>query len=634
MPLVAPLLAGDPDSVAGYRVLGRLGSGGQGVVYLAKSPDGERVAIKVMIRPLTGEDPATLPAETELARRVRAFCTAQVLQTGVAGGRPYIVTEYVEGPNLAQVIKERGALRGSELGRLVIGTMTALAAIHRAGVVHRDFKPANVLLGRDGPRVIDFGIARLLDATGTGEVIGTPPYMAPEQFEAEGSGPPADMFAWACTIVCAATGSPPFGTEPVPVVIHRILHVQPDLDRLEGLDDEVRDLVIACLDKNPARRPTAAQALMRLLGEQVPPERMFGEGSERARPPHRPARSRGLWLRITTLMAGTGLIVGGLAALRYGGSDDRPPVSSHSPSPPAIQPTMAPASASETALTGSGVRLLENPADGIWVSSYQDPRREGSPAFVRDPRSGAFAYVGNLQTPVVAPGGRFVASLMASRLVAPDYDRIRVTDRASGAAYDIRTVDRPMITDNPNWSADGTEILLTVYDGIADDRPTVGFVVVNAIERTARITRLPVPGHRTYLWGPEPGTVMRRDSGETVQTYSRDGRPLRTFPGVGRLIDARHGKTPGNGIFLTFCPDRSGDRCVWNYPDGARRARIRLDKQVTVYGWLYSEHLLAVRRGKEVTEVVALDISGKTIRVLARGPSADLKKIVLWYTAK
>nr|BFE87710.1 hypothetical protein GCM10020093_103110 [Planobispora longispora] len=212
----------------------------------------------------------------------------------MADGLPYLVTEYVDGPSLARVIDERGALRGAELVRLVFGTLTALAAVHQAGVVHRDFKPANVLLGRDGPRVIDFGIARLLDAAaGTGELVGTPPYMAPEQFDGAEAGPPADMFAWASTVVCAATGRPrsgpdrPRGDQPDP-------ERAPDLGEAGELDDELRRLVTACLDKDPARRPTASGALMRLLGGEVPARELLPEGSRRAAPDAPPeGRPRG-----------------------------------------------------------------------------------------------------------------------------------------------------------------------------------------------------------------------------------------------------------------------------------------------------------------------------------------------------
>ncbi|GGO03894.1 hypothetical protein GCM10010116_07650 [Microbispora rosea subsp. aerata] len=265
---VSPPRPGDPSEIGGHRVLGRLGSGGQGVVYLAESGRGERVAVKVLHASGDPEADAALRREAEVLPRVASFCTAQVLQVGTADGLPYIVSEFIEGPTLQQAVAERGPLRGQELRRLAVGTVTALAAIHRAGVVHRDLKPANVLLGPDGPRVIDFGIARAVgpvnaaEATGEG-VLGTPAYMAPEQLRGAPAAPAADMFAWAGVVVFAATGVPPFGHDTIPAIIRRVLTEEPDLGALDG---DLREVASECLRKEPAARPAAAQALLRLLG--------------------------------------------------------------------------------------------------------------------------------------------------------------------------------------------------------------------------------------------------------------------------------------------------------------------------------------------------------------------------------
>ncbi|MBG0813223.1 serine/threonine-protein kinase [Planomonospora sp. ID82291] len=659
MPPAAPRLTEDPEPPAGYRLLGRLGAGGQGVVYLAESAEGGRVAVKVLHGSPAG-DPGPFLAEAGLIRRVRAFCTAQVVDSGVAGGRPYLVTEYVDGPSLAQVIEERGALRGAELVRLVFGTLTALTAVHQAGVVHRDFKPANVLLGRDGPRVIDFGIARVLEAaSGADELVGTPPYMAPEQFDGSGAGAPADMFAWASTVVCAATGGPPFGTGPTPAVINRILHGPPDLGTTAELDGELRELVSACLDKDPARRPTAAGALMRLLGERVPARQALSEGHRRAAPevPHdvaAPARPtvpersrRPRRPAAVAVPAVAGLLAGGLLAARLLASGDAPassPPPPPSPSPsapsaPAARPTMAAASTTRTRVPGSGIVLHENPADGIRVSFYQDWRRNpgtpGAPGFLRDPRSGAFRPAGNLsQATVAAPGGRLVASLSFTRVYTLDYDRVQITDRASGASYEVRTVDRPLFTGDLSWSDDAARILLTVYAEASADAPSVGFTVVDPAARTARVTRLPSAGRHPYVWGPEPGTVMHRGSGGEVRVYGLDGRLRRALPGVGELHPAGAVAAPGGGLFLTSCPDAPADTCVWNHPSGTGKARIRADGRTAVRGWLGADHLLAVRRGEKTSEVVMLDLSGRTVRVLADGPARDIDKITLWYTTR
>ncbi|MFD0685270.1 serine/threonine-protein kinase [Actinomadura fibrosa] len=267
---VGALRSGDPERLGPYALIGRVGEGGQGTVFLAADEDGRQVAIKLLHAELTSDDKARARflRELEVAKRVAPFCTAQVLDADADGERPYIVSEYVRGPSLNQQVMEEGPLGGAVLDRLAVGTATALAAIHQAKIVHRDFKPHNVLIGPDGPRVIDFGVARAISGstTLTSRVIGTPSYMAPEQIKGEEVGTAADVFCWAATLAFAAGGEPPFGQDTIPAVINRILHEEPDLS---GLDDgPLRDLVADCLDKDPARRPHARQLLMRLLGQE------------------------------------------------------------------------------------------------------------------------------------------------------------------------------------------------------------------------------------------------------------------------------------------------------------------------------------------------------------------------------
>ncbi|QKG21999.1 serine/threonine-protein kinase [Actinomadura verrucosospora] len=232
MPEAEPLTPDDPQVAGPYRLAGRLGMGGQGVVYLAHDAAGTPVAVKVLRAEIAAEPRVRERFTKEIAnaRRVDPFCIAQVLDASLDGPRPYIVTEYVEGPSLQQA----GRRDGAALQRLAVATATALAAIHEAGVVHRDFKPSNVLLGPDGPRVIDFGIARDTEAplTLTSSIIGTPAYMAPEQFAGEAAGPPVDVFAWGSVIAFAATGRPPFGADTFPAIMHRVLQREPDLGEL------------------------------------------------------------------------------------------------------------------------------------------------------------------------------------------------------------------------------------------------------------------------------------------------------------------------------------------------------------------------------------------------------------------
>ncbi|MCP2338423.1 serine/threonine-protein kinase [Actinomadura rupiterrae] len=272
-----PLGPDDPRSLGGYRLLRRLGEGGQGVVYLAVAADDEdggRVAVKLLRggAAATPRARARFVKEADAAREITNRHVARVLDTDMTGDRPFIVSEYVPGPSLQECVEEDGPLTPGGLRRVALRSAAGLAAIHRAGVVHRDFKPGNVLLGPDGPKVIDFGVARTADATPvtTGGAVGTPAYMAPEQIEDEPVGPPADVFAWAGTVVFAATGRPPFGGGPSAAVMRRIVTRPPDLG---GLDGELGELVAACLDKNPAARPTARQIVRALRDGEAPAPR-------------------------------------------------------------------------------------------------------------------------------------------------------------------------------------------------------------------------------------------------------------------------------------------------------------------------------------------------------------------------
>jgi eukaryotic-like serine/threonine-protein kinase len=265
---VTPLQPGDPRRLGSYDLIGRLGAGGQGAVFLGTSPSGDRVAVKLLHPDLTQDTDARgrFVREAMAAKQVARFCAAQVLDVQVAGDRPFIVSEYVPGPSVHRLVKDGGPLSDGPLERLAIGTATALVAIHQAGIVHRDLKPANVLVGPDGPRVIDFGIAKALatTATATSRVLGTPAYMAPEQVRGGPVDGAVDVFAWGALMVFVATGRPPFGTDSIPQVVQRILGEEPDLT---GLPEPLRGLIRDCLAKDPAARPTASQILLRLLGQ-------------------------------------------------------------------------------------------------------------------------------------------------------------------------------------------------------------------------------------------------------------------------------------------------------------------------------------------------------------------------------
>ncbi|WP_245647322.1 serine/threonine-protein kinase [Microtetraspora niveoalba] len=269
------LTPGDPLHIGAYRLLGRLGAGGMGTVYLGESPNGQRVAVKVINPEFSRHEQFRMRfrREADAASRVRRFCTAAVIEAALDGDQLYVVTEYVPGPSLEHAVRSSGPLLGSSLDALAVGVATALAAIHGAGVIHRDLKPSNVLLSPVGPRVIDFGIARAKDTlggiTGTGELIGTPRYMSPEVLRGEPVTPACDVFSWGCLVAFAATGRTPFHGETLHAVLYQVLNQEPSLD---GLDPALRDLVSRALAKDPHLRPTSQQLLDHMVGRAAAPE--------------------------------------------------------------------------------------------------------------------------------------------------------------------------------------------------------------------------------------------------------------------------------------------------------------------------------------------------------------------------
>jgi serine/threonine protein kinase len=268
-----------------------------GAVFLGSGPEGQWVAIKV-IRPDLAEHPefrARFRREAESARRVRRFATAAVLDADPDGPQPYLVTEYVDGLTLSEMVRTRGPLRPADLEHLALSVATALSAIHAAGIIHRDLSPSNVLLSPVGPKVIDFGLARasdvLTDITQVqGQSFGTPGYMAPEQILGEQVTPAADVFAWGGVVVFAGTGEPAFGVGNIDVLLYRVVHEEVKLD---GLGAELRELVARAMSKDPARRPTADELRALLMGGSDAAPTLVGSSSEPdPRAGRRPGRGR------------------------------------------------------------------------------------------------------------------------------------------------------------------------------------------------------------------------------------------------------------------------------------------------------------------------------------------------------
>ncbi len=299
---VRPLDLLDPSEIGGHRLVGRLGEGGMGVVFLGRDGQGALVAVKAAHEDADEIARRRFTAEAASARRVPVPYTARLLVDGTDHEPPYIITEYVEGRSLEDVVEKDGPLPPEQLRALATGVARALAAIHRSGLVHRDLKPANVLLTPTGPRVIDFGIAQEIPAaggvTGDGVVVGSPGWIAPERLTRHPATPSSDVFGWGSLITYAGTGRNPFGEGDSDQVALRTIHDPPDL---EGLEPFVRRLVAVTLSKDPDDRPSAG-ALLALLSPADPLAELAVLESRAA---VRPARRR----RVKVLAAGSAVAV-------------------------------------------------------------------------------------------------------------------------------------------------------------------------------------------------------------------------------------------------------------------------------------------------------------------------------------
>ncbi|MFD3586642.1 serine/threonine-protein kinase [Streptomyces sp. NPDC058683] len=321
-----------PEYAGHYRLESCLGSGGMGVVHLARSTSGLKLAVKVVHAEFAKdrEFRGRFRQEVAAARKVSGAFTASVVDADPEADRPWMATLFIPGPTLAEHVKRNGPMPPAQLRRLMAGLAEALRDIHRVGVVHRDLKPSNVLLAEDGPKVIDFGISRPKDSelrTETGKLIGTPPFMAPEQFRRPREvGPAADIFALGSVLVHAATGRGPFDSDSPYVVAYQVVHDEPDLT---DVPEELAPLVLRCLAKEPEDRPTPDE-LMRVLRSLaasydtqafIPAQRtsVTGDSSDMAAPelPKEPERRRRprLSRRVALATGSVVLALSGVAAL-------------------------------------------------------------------------------------------------------------------------------------------------------------------------------------------------------------------------------------------------------------------------------------------------------------------------------
>jgi len=314
--VVRGLQPGDPQAIGPYRLVGQLGGGGMGRVFLGVSAGGRPVAVKVIRAELAADPEFRMRFGREVAasRRVSGVFTAMVVDADVDGPTAWLATAYVPGPSLAEAVKEHGPLPAGSLLTLAAGLAESLSAIHAAGVVHRDLKPSNVLLAEDGPRVIDFGISRAVESTAltqAGLVIGSPGFMSPEQAVGNEVGPPSDIFSLGAVLAFAATGQGPFGTGTTASLLYRVVHGSPSLDQVPP---EARPLIERCLAKDPRQRPTAA-GLLTDVGALQPTTNWLPASIIRA---FAPGAASGPVSATPAAALGSGAALGSAAALGFG----------------------------------------------------------------------------------------------------------------------------------------------------------------------------------------------------------------------------------------------------------------------------------------------------------------------------
>ncbi|MFD7095944.1 serine/threonine-protein kinase, partial [Streptomyces xanthophaeus] len=270
-----PLEAGEPRTIGAYRLLGRLGAGGMGRVYLGRSAGGRTVAVKIVHPHFAADEEfrARFRREVEAARRVGGEWTAPVLDADPEAPVPWVATGYVAGPSLDRALAGHGPLPEASVRAIGAGLARALVAVHALGLVHRDVKPSNVMLTLDGPRLIDFGIARATDGTAsltsTGVSVGSPGYMSPEQILGKGVTGAADVFSLGAVLAFAATGRPPFSGDNSATLLYKVVHEPPELDSVPA--GPLRELIEACLAKRAADRPAPEAVAAALDGALLVP---------------------------------------------------------------------------------------------------------------------------------------------------------------------------------------------------------------------------------------------------------------------------------------------------------------------------------------------------------------------------
>ncbi|MGA4990566.1 serine/threonine-protein kinase [Nonomuraea bangladeshensis] len=459
-----PLTMDERESIGPYRIVGRMGAGGMGVVYAGVAADGARVAVKV-IHPGLAADPqflARFVREVELLSRVRGRCVVSVLDADTGAMPPWLATEFVPGPTLSTYVQQNAPLPPDRLLSFGVDIAEALTDIHRAGIVHRDLKPGNVILADSGAKVLDFGIARALDEsglTGTGALIGTPGWISPEQYRGDQADAAADVFAWGALMTYAATGRPPFGTGAPDVLAYRVMGVDPDLS---GVPKEVRELVRSALAKDRAARPPAEEVLARLTAIRsgtgpAPVTLPLTTRTKVLPPPAVPARRRLIpgWAAAAVAVAVVAVVAGGAALASSSGRGLLEALLSPSESPTATtktyEETPTPDTSDETKDQPTDDATTDDPTDDAEdeTATPEETRKQPTAATRRSTAPTPCASESSILREAAALNGGNLPSdaAVAARLCVGNWVAARIESPSVGGIDLIATRDATRFLD-------------------------------------------------------------------------------------------------------------------------------------------------------------------------------------------